>query len=324
MSYWAKTPGIREQMVLFSPSLDEAIPEDHPVRLFDLLLDECDWSAWEAEYHGSRGQPPIHPRYVAGVILYGLTRRIRSSRMLEYMLTHNIDFMWLASGHEIDHSTLCGFRTKFREPLKDLFRQMARVAIAMGVARLNEVALDGTRVKSNNGRSATQTSEGVRAKLAALDKELEKMLQEAEAEDAKLFDTGASSQQLPKELASAQARKKHLQDALNKLEAAEKARRAEGINPKKNPPQLPTTDSDSRVLPNKEGGYAPNYTPMATTDVHGGFILDTDVISSTCEQLVTLPAMDRIQADFGAYPEVALADGIHATGLAPVVKRSEN
>jgi hypothetical protein len=53
---------------------------------------------------------------------------------------------------------------------------------------------------------------------------------------------------------------------------------------------------------------------MATIDVQGGYILDPDVIASTSEQVVTLPAMDRIQENFGAYPQGALADGVHATG----------
>ena len=32
------------------------------------------------------------------MILYGLMRRIRSSRQLEYACGHNIDFSWLAEG----------------------------------------------------------------------------------------------------------------------------------------------------------------------------------------------------------------------------------
>jgi transposase len=307
----------REQIVLFAPNLDEMILEDHPVRLFDEILAGCDWSDWEAEYHGSLGQPPIHPRVLAGMILYGLTRGVRSSRHLEYLIGHNIDFIWLVEGRKIDHSTICGFRNKFREALKGLFRQLGRYALAMGAARLNEVALDGTRVKASNGRFETLTAEGIEARLAALDEELERMLQEAEAADRadqKLFDTGESSEKLPGELADAKARQKLLKEALEKAEAADKARRSEGIDPKKNPAQVPTTDMDSRVLPNKEGGYAPNYTPMATTDVYGGFILDPDVIASTSEHVVTLPSMERIKENFGEFPEAALADGVHATG----------
>ena len=43
-----------------------------------------------------RGRPPIHPRILAGIVLYGLTHRFRSSRVLEYMCRHNLDFIWLS------------------------------------------------------------------------------------------------------------------------------------------------------------------------------------------------------------------------------------
>ena len=38
------------------------------------------------------------------------------------MVSHNIDFMWLARGHTPDHTTLSQFRAKFGPELKDLFR----------------------------------------------------------------------------------------------------------------------------------------------------------------------------------------------------------
>jgi hypothetical protein len=58
VDYWAEAPRRRQQMTLFAPKLDDHIGPDHPVRLFDELLGSMDWSAWEAEYDGRRGQPP--------------------------------------------------------------------------------------------------------------------------------------------------------------------------------------------------------------------------------------------------------------------------
>jgi transposase len=261
MGYWAKAPMGREQIVLFSPTLESMIAEDHPVRLLDEILGRSDWTAWEAKYHGQRGQPPIHPRVLAGVLLYGLSRGVRSSRHLEYLIGNNLDFLWLVEGRHIDHSTLCDFRKDFREPLKGLFRQVCRIAMRMGLIRLNEVALDGTRVKASNDRFETLTATGLQERLAALDAQIEQMLQEAERADAaesKLFDRGTSSQQLPGELGRLKTRQAQLQKALQEVQAADKARRSEGIDPQKNPAQIPTTDVDSKVLPNKEGGYAPN------------------------------------------------------------------
>jgi len=77
----------------FSRRLDDAIPADHSVRLLDEILGRLDWSTWESEYDGHRGQPPIHPRVLAEVILHGLLTNVRSSRKLEEALTVRLDFM---------------------------------------------------------------------------------------------------------------------------------------------------------------------------------------------------------------------------------------
>jgi transposase len=312
MDYWAQAPRGRDQMVLFSPTLDDMIDEAHPVRLLDEILRKCDWSEWEAEYHGRLGQPPIHPRVIASVMLYGLTRGLRSSRQLEYVCSSNIDFMWLVEGRSIDHSTFCDFRTRFRKPLKSLFRQMCKIAMTMGLIRLGEVTLDGTRVKANNGRYETLTAKKLEERLKTLDEQLEKMLREAEHADARQPSDGDdSSLQLPAELAELKQRQTRLQEALEKVQAADAARAKEGLN---TPAQLPMTDPDSKVMPNKEGGYAPNYTPMASADVHGGFLVQVDVRADVCEHVTAVNTIDGIWQDLGQTPERLLADGPYATG----------
>ena len=70
--YWAEPFLDRERTRVFSPTLDSMIDADDPVRLVDEILGEVDWSDWEAVYNGHRGQPPIHPRYIAAAILYGM------------------------------------------------------------------------------------------------------------------------------------------------------------------------------------------------------------------------------------------------------------
>ncbi|HEY4761057.1 MAG TPA: transposase, partial [Thermoguttaceae bacterium] len=167
--HWAQAPMSREQIVLFSPTLEEAISEDHPVRLLEEILRGVDWSAWVTPRGEHRGRPPIHPRILAGIILYGLMHRFRSSRMLEYMCGHNLDFIWLAEGHRPDHTTLSIFRKESRQALKDLFRQVGRLAMVMGLVRLGEVAFDGTRVKANANRYQTWTAEKVAAALRELE-----------------------------------------------------------------------------------------------------------------------------------------------------------
>ena len=77
------------------------------------MLRTLECSVWEAECPSRKGQPAIHPRVLASIWLYGLSRKIKSSRPLVYACSHNIDFIWLAEGRQPDHSTLAAFFTKF-------------------------------------------------------------------------------------------------------------------------------------------------------------------------------------------------------------------
>jgi transposase len=311
--YWSEPFLDRERTRVFSPTLDSMINPDDPVRLVDEVLAGIDWSDWEAQYNGHRGQPPIHPRYIAGAILYGMYRGIRSSRKLEEACHYRFDFIWLVEGRHIDHTTFATFRTKFREPLKSLFRQIGRIAMTLGLIRLGEVAFDGTRVKANNSRYHTLTAKTLEEKLAALDDIFEGLLKDAEAAEARAAGEGSPTH-LPDDLADVAERRERIRQALEKAQAADEARRQDGIDPAKNPAQIPTTDPDSKVMPNKEGGYAPNYTPVVTTDGERGFILDVDVLAEVNETPALTEALDRIEETFGRKPEKVLTDGGNNSG----------
>jgi transposase len=324
--HWARAPIERSQIVLFSPTLEDAISQDHPVRLLDEMLRQQDWSEWVTPCSDHRGRPPIHPRILAAIILYGLMRRIRSSRMLEYMCAHNVDFIWLAEGHRPDHSTLSIFRKESGKALKGLFRQVGRLAMGMGLVRLAEVAFDGTRVKANASRYHTWTVAKVETALKELDVLFDRMMSEADQADAQAAEgcfAGESVNHLPSELATLQQRRQKLQEVLQTLQSQDETRRKEGKDPEKNPAQLPRADVDSKVMPNKEGGYAANYTPTVGVDVSSGMIVDCEIIADPNEHTQTLPAVDRIEENFGQKPGALLADTAHGTGenLAGMVSR---
>ncbi len=72
-----------------------------------------------------------------------------------------------------------------------------------------------------------------------------------------------------------QARSQKLKEILAKIKTMDAERKADAP-----PAQIPKADPDSRILPNKEGGYAPNFTPMVATECQGGFIVDADVCAA--------------------------------------------
>jgi transposase len=308
---WSKAKESREQIVLFPGRLDDAISKDHRVRILDDILGKLDWSEWEAGYDLTRGQPPFHPRVLASVILYGLLVRIRSSRALEEALLVRLDFRWLVEGRTIDHTTLSEFRRKHPEPLKLLFVQIAMVARELGCLSLESLAFDGTRMRASNRRSGSRTPDALREiqkTLAEKFEELEARLQANDLSDEEQF--GESSEHtLDEELADAKRREQQIEKAIEELDRMESA----GEEP---PKRLPLTDPDSRIMPNKTGGYAPNYTPTATVDTDSGIVVAGDVLNSINEDNTLLSSVESVQENFGldAPPGEVLADGLMATG----------
>ncbi len=316
MSGWNQAPLPRDQILLFRETLGDRIPDHHSIRLFAEILDQLDWSSWERHYVLVAGQPPIHPKIMAGSILYGLTHGIRSSRRLEWACGHAVDFMWLVEGRAIDHSTFCDFRTRFKRELKDLFRQIGRIAMHMGLIRLNQVALDGTRVRANSSPHATASGKTLEQRLKALDEQIEKMLAEAcaaDQQDKDLFGDSVSASTLPTELSDLNKRQERLRKAFAAAQKAD-AKRAKRKGGPTRSAKIPVADPDSAIMPNKEGGYAPNFNPVAAVDSECGMIVDADVLNEMKEGETVIPTVERIESSFGRQPEQFLADSTFATG----------
>lgn len=317
MAHWAQSPMDRHQVVLFAPTLDQSIADDHSVRLFGETLQSFDFSEWEQMYVRLVGQPPIHPRVLAGCILYGLSLGIRSSRRLEDAAGNRLDFIWLLEGRVPDHATLCKFRTQFGPQIKGLFRQVGRVAMELGLISLNQVMLDGTDARANNSRYATNRRASLEQKLEALDRQVEQLLaetqQQDDAEDELYGEQSPAT--LPQPLRNLKTRQDRLRQALENLKKLEEDRRSERKDPAKaKAPAIPTTDPDARVLPAKQGGYAPAYTAVLATDEQHGFVVDAQVIVGNDEASTVLPAIERIEESFGRKPKGITTDSGFNTG----------
>ncbi len=314
LHYWQDAPAPRGQLVLIPTALEEVIPSDHPVRLLDEILDRLDWTQWEAAYHGSHGQPPIHPSVLAKTLLFAMIRRIRSSRQIEYELKHSIDFMWLTSGRRIDHTTISEFRRKHSQELRGIFKQMIKLAIDLKIAHLAELCIDGTRVLANANRYKTWTSARLAKALEQLDSQITEALATLEINDSldeDLLGDDISADRLPAEVADLQSRREQLAAHMETAKAMDELRKKNGG---KGPAQLPKTDPDSRILPNKEGGYAANYTPMATTETGCGLIVMADVVIGNVEHDQFSSIIDAVQSDFDAEVERALTDSAYTNG----------
>ena len=80
---WVDQTGERSQRIPFTTSLDEAIPLDHPLRLFVEIIGRLDFGSLTNGCSPGVGRRGIHPRVMVSVLLRGLLSGVRSNRKLE-------------------------------------------------------------------------------------------------------------------------------------------------------------------------------------------------------------------------------------------------
>jgi len=281
---FAEAPVPRDQINLIPTSLGDLIPEGHPIRLLDELLGQLDWSSFNERFrYEKRGRPPIPPQIMVAVWIYAYFRRISSSRQLEYQLRTNIEFMWLAHGHQIDHSTLAIFRKGNKTALKKIHNDLIRLAKDLGVVKIAELYVDGTRIAANSSRHHTMTAEKAVKLLDIVPNQIDNYLEQVESADQADELLDEPGEHLPEHLNTLNKRKDQLEAILQKCNEMDTIRKKQGVDPQKNPFQLPINDQDSRILPNKEGGYAPNYTPVVGVEGELGLIVSATVINGVNE-----------------------------------------
>ena len=318
-----RTPEVpREQLVLWKHRLEDAIPSDHPVRHLDYLLRSGafaeTFAEMEREYVLNKGKPPYHPRVLAGLYFYGMLERIRSSRKLEKACYSRLDVIWLMEGQTPDHSTIADFICRHGKQLRKLFHDVLEVMQRAELVTLDHVALDGTKIEGDAGKSSVRSGEKIKswashldAKIAAMEKEFA----ENEKREASLF--GGSNPWVPpktgnakKELAELRRKQELLKKALEEIER----RQQEHVGRK--PPKriASTTDPDARSMPGKDGASRPNYNAQAGVDGGYGGIVSADVNDQPDDSGQLTPMVDQAIENCGRPPQAVTADSQYNTG----------
>ena len=298
---------------MFGESLDDCVAPDDPVRVLERVLREMDRGAWEERYDGRRGQPAIHPRLIAGCILHGLMKGLRSTRALEDATRHRVDFTWFLERRTIDHATFSYFRKEFKAELKNLARQLARAIRAESAKAPLEVIIDGARLRANGDRRGALTAEALERAIAAVERELNEKLESLKDEGGEPDLRAADAETLEKEVEGLERRMEKYRKALAVARERDEAKRKKE-GKKCLAARVPVTDPDSMILSNKEGGFAPNYTPVVAVDRATGAIVMNDVVEGADEASAVALAVNAAEDLFEKKPDRVLADASFATG----------
>src|ERR1700682_355244 len=206
---------------LLPPSINEWLPERHLARFVVEVIDGLDLTALSKSYRGT-GSASYHPAPLLGLLIYGYTTGVFSSRKLERATYDSVAFRFIAANDHPDHDTIATFRRRFLRDIEALFVRVLELAREMGLLKLGTVALDGTKIHANASRHSALSYEHATKIEAQLKAEVAELLARAEAADqAEAVVDGMS---IPEELARREERLAKLGEARTKLEARAKER----------------------------------------------------------------------------------------------------
>jgi transposase len=132
--------------------LGDLLPPDHLARFIVDVVAQLDLSALYARYH-SRGGAPYAPELLFGLLAYGYATGTFSSRKIERATYESAPFRYIAGNLHPDHDTIASFRKTFLPDLQDLFVQVLLLAQTMGVLKLGNISIDGTKIHADASKS---------------------------------------------------------------------------------------------------------------------------------------------------------------------------
>ncbi len=136
--------------------LDEAVPDDHPVRKIDAVLDLSWVYAELAPYYPTLGWPSIDPVLMIRMLIIGYVFGLRSERLLCREVQVNFAYRWfckLGIEHKIpDHSAFSRARNeRFRDSgiFRRVFERVVEACIAADLVGGDGFAVDASLIAAD-------------------------------------------------------------------------------------------------------------------------------------------------------------------------------
>ena len=281
--------------------LERMIDESHPARAIWDFVGGLDLSLFEAKVRsveGRAGRDAWPPRLLISIWIYAYSRGISSAREIERQCAWEPGFEWLTGLQVVNYHTLSDFRVEHGEAMKELFEQVLTMLLMKRLITLERVTVDGTKVRACVNKKTFSKP----AKLRAHQQVVQQHIEAIEADEAR---QELSARQQAAQKRAARERAERVREALD--EVAELAARKKHEKGKE--PSASVTDPDAQFMKTNDHGLAPAYNVQLVNDSANGFIVDVAVskLHSDAEHLA--PALDRVAASAGSYPQQVIADG---------------
>ena len=294
--------------------LDSQLPPDHRARLVWAFVATLDLSAFHARIKSRDdlpGRPAADPAVLLALWLYATLEGVGSARAIERLCEYHAAYRWLAGGVPANHDMLSEFRRDSGPLLDGLLTQSLTALIAEGLISLEEMALDGTKVRARAGHNSLAGREklarietAVAERVATLKAELE---QDAGAEERK---RQARALRAAEERAGRIMRAKQRLDE-REQEKLERARRHTKEEAKKSAPSVSTSDPEVRQMRMADGATHPAWNVQVATAT--GFVVTIEPTDRRNDSGLAVGLVEQIEQRCGEAPKRLLTDATAMT-----------
>ena len=296
--------------------LDGSLPHDHRVRVVWGFVEGMDLSDFYARIgsraHGA-GRPAADPAVLLALWLFATLEGVGSARRLAELCERDNAYRWLCGGVRVNYHGLSDFRSGHGELPGGLLSEQVAALPASGMASLDEVAVDGTKVRASAGAGSFRGEGGLsryeaaaRVRIAALKSELES-------------DPGAASRRLRAARArAARDMEAKVAAARSQLEAlrAEKAARSrthKKAEKAKPGPKVSTTDSQARRMRFADGAVGAGYNLQFAVSTDSHVIVGVRETARRNDAGLAGEMVDQLERRYGCCPDRLLADTRYAS-----------
>ncbi len=165
----------QSQLFLFPPTFEDLIPESHPVRVVNDIIEKIKIEPLLKAYK-KEGNPSYHPKMMLKIMVFAYMENTYSSRRIEKLVRENVNFMWLSGMKMVDHNTIARFRSqRLQDAFKDIFRQVVLLLADEGLVSLKEMYTDGTKIEAQAGKYTFVWKKSIETNKAKMLRQLEEL-----------------------------------------------------------------------------------------------------------------------------------------------------
>jgi transposase len=290
------------QSSLFPPSLDDLVPDDHPVRVIEAFVGSLDLAALGFEHTDATatGRPAYDPADMLKLYLYGYLNRVRSSRRLERECGRNVEVMWLLGKLTPDFKTIAEFRRRNGEAFVRVCRAFVKFCAQAKLLGGELVAIDGSKFQAVSSKRQVVTKRALAEESRKLDARIGQYLKALDEGDRAEREEPLDRSAVAAALEQLRARKADCEAAGRLLEELGETQHITG-------------EPEARLMRTAQG-KAVAYNIQSAVDARHGLIVHHEVGNGGTDNDQLEPMAKAAQEVFGGGALSVVADAGYSNG----------